>query len=226
MAGPWQIKLMTLVVSLASVVALGVTLGISGLHFHDQLNWSSYYDPVTKFGHQCQGTQGIWPGSFVAALEESHQFVPMVMPHRGSDQPPRVDPGHYLIVTCDVDLRKIDAEDGRVSFGPVFGSSAAFINGQLRGTSRGGRELEVPLLPGDIGNTARVTLISKGNAEKVVGMASLVPPYASSNPSQIGLIKREGREQEQATNQEPVEYDDAERHTKPPSGYSVMSLLP
>lgn len=174
------------------IAAVVAACAVALIHFYDQVNWQSYYKNANLFGRSCSIASGAWSGSFDLAASEKHDFKAFEMPHRGKEHAPRVYEGQYLATKCVIDYSGEAKRENlsTIGLGMIFGASAVYLNGKKYFVTDGTTDVTFPMPEEFKQQQVELLLISRGLPSGTVGMATLRPPYETTELNTTKLILR------------------------------------
>jgi signal transduction histidine kinase len=180
------VRLGQYVILVLIVVAAAVASLLVAFHINDRVNWRIYFQTVRPIGDQCAFAVTPCVDHLKVDLDNL-AYKAHLMPYRGTTNPPRTYVGECLITRCDVSYAA-ESKSPIVSLGIIFGESAVFLNNRLVDLVNTPREVKFSVPQPD--ERLRIEVISKGEADGIVGMGSLIPPYVAKDADEMAFIQR------------------------------------
>lgn len=169
------------------IIAAVTAFLVIGTYAANALDWRRSFSGVSNFGEGCGVATGVG-SDFVEIFQRKHTVTPMSMPLRGVKNPPRAEPGHFLLVRCELPKSELaPSQSAWMSLGVLYGKSAVFIDQLLvQRTSEHSTYVELPV---DLTETKQLTIISLGRKGGVVGPVTLLPFFTTENYNSIQKVR-------------------------------------
>ena len=150
---------------------------------------------VTTIGDHCEFQTGVvLPQSFNEVLAAPKNLQPTLLPFRRTGETPILPDSGYVYVKCVVNLAPeeplMHGHYVVMNLGRLYGKSAVYLSGKLRGVYYENDTSEFPLLPEDKDSKAVLEIVSfKDSVNQTAGPATLLPLYVADSTKKIRAVQ-------------------------------------